>query len=121
MLPLVHVVQGVCHRWEEMYFKIMVIFFFCLTKKHDFFTNLIVESDEESYSPVCSDDEEEEDQADDTKRDISSNLYNNPNANCTDHTIIMNLLDIAARSEPIEDNLLLDKEEDEEISQGINE
>ncbi|KNC30726.1 hypothetical protein FF38_11660 [Lucilia cuprina] len=77
------------------------------------------ESDEESYSPVCSDDEEEEEEQNenDNKRDTSSYLYSNPNANCNDHTIIMNLLDVAARSEPIEDNILLDKEDDEEISQ----
>lgn len=31
----------------------------------------------------------------------------------------MNLLDVAARSETIEDNILLDKEDDEEISQGL--
>ena len=68
---------------------------------------------------MCSDDEEEDENEDDTKRDTSSYLYNNPNANCNDHTVIMNLLDVAARSEPIEDNILLDKEDDEEVSQGL--
>lgn len=87
-------------------------------------THLIIstcpDSDEESYSPVCSDDDdEEEDNSDNTKRDTSSYLYSNPNANCNDHTVIMNLLDEAARSEQIEDNILLDKEDDEEISQGL--
>ncbi|XP_013100078.1 uncharacterized protein LOC106082233 [Stomoxys calcitrans] len=68
------------------------------------------DSDEESYSPVCSDDEEEEDE-----QDTSSHLYNNPNASNNDHTIIMNLLDLAAHSE--EDSILI--EDEEEISQDV--
>ncbi|XP_075148673.1 BTB/POZ domain-containing protein Rnb [Haematobia irritans] len=68
------------------------------------------DSDEESYSPVCSDEEEDEE-----SRDTSSHLYNNPNANSNDHNIIMNLLDLAARSE--EDSILM--EDEEEISQDV--
>ncbi|GBP02641.1 hypothetical protein EVAR_101384_1, partial [Eumeta japonica] len=51
------------------------------------------------------------------QKDTSSYLYSNPNADCDDHTIIMNLLDVAVRSEQTEDNILLDKEDEEEISQ----
>ncbi|XP_061402094.1 uncharacterized protein LOC133337907 [Musca vetustissima] len=71
------------------------------------------DSDEESYSPVCSDEEDDEEETE--ARDISSHLYNNPNANSNDHTIIMNLLDLAARSE--EDSILI--EDEEEVSQDV--
>ncbi|XP_005182943.2 uncharacterized protein LOC101891580 [Musca domestica] len=72
------------------------------------------DSDEESYSPVCSD-EEDDDEENEPARDTSSHLYNNPNANSNDHTIIMNLLDLAARSE--EDSILI--EDEEEVSQDV--
>lgn len=75
--------------------------------------SILAESDEESYSPVCSDEEEDEDE-NESNLDTSSHLYNNPNANSNDHTIIMNLLDLAARSE--EDSILI--EDEEEVSQG---
>lgn len=80
---------------------------------------MLIDSDEESYSPVCSDEEDDDEEDEDVtnKRDTSSDLYNNPNANANDHTIIMNLLDLAARSE--DDSILLDKEDDEEVSQGL--
>uniref|UniRef100_A0A1A9VVD7 ARMC5-like ARM-repeats domain-containing protein n=1 Tax=Glossina austeni TaxID=7395 RepID=A0A1A9VVD7_GLOAU len=82
-----------------------------LTKAGDF--------DEESYSPVCSDDDDDDDDGDDDNDNKTSNLYTNPNANLDNHSVIMNLLDLASRPEALEDNILLDKEDDDEVSQDV--
>ena len=86
--------------------------------------------DNDAYSPVCSDDDdddEEEDVANNTTNGFSTNTDNNANSesaelvttNNTDNSEIMRLLDIACRNtETMEDNVL-DKEDEEDISQGI--
>uniref|UniRef100_A0A1A9WPN1 ARMC5-like ARM-repeats domain-containing protein n=1 Tax=Glossina brevipalpis TaxID=37001 RepID=A0A1A9WPN1_9MUSC len=78
--------------------------------------------DEESYSPVCSDgsDDDDSDDEDGGDNNKTSNLYTNPNASLDNHSVIMNLLDLASRPDAtLEDNILLDKEDDDEVSQDV--
>lgn len=71
-------------------------------------------SDEESYSPVYSDEDDDDDKIEESHQNV-----NDARAGDNEH-LNQNALDVGLQAECTEDNILLGRDDDDEVSKGHN-